>query len=57
MLLLISNGMAAPAKATAIRKKSLLRFAVTSDGHYGEKNTAFEKNFSAITNALNHLRF
>lgn len=54
MLLLMSNGIVTPAKATDIRKKSLLRFAVTSDGHYGEKNTPFEAYFSAITNALNN---
>ena len=46
MLLLMSNGMVTPAKAADIHKKSLLRFAVTSDGHYGEKNTAFEEYFS-----------
>lgn len=54
MLLLMSNGIVTPAKAKDIRKKSLLRFAVTSDGHYGEKNTPFEAYFSAITNALNN---
>ncbi len=53
MLLLMSNGMITPAKAAAIRKKSVLRFAVTSDGHYGENNTPFEANFSTITSALN----
>lgn len=54
ILLLMSNGMVTPAKAADIRKKSLLRFAITSDGHYGEKNTPFEKNFSAIIKALNN---
>lgn len=54
MLLLMPGGMVTPVKAAAIRKKSILRFAVTSDGHYGESNTPFEAYFSTMTNALNN---
>jgi 3',5'-cyclic AMP phosphodiesterase CpdA len=38
-----------------LRKKPLLRFIVASDGHYGQKDTEYEKNFSALTETINQL--
>jgi 3',5'-cyclic-AMP phosphodiesterase len=36
-----------------LEKKPVLRFAVASDGHYGQKDTGFEKYFSELTNHIN----
>lgn len=35
-------------------KKPVLRFAVASDGHYGQKDTAYEKFFSTLTDNINN---
>lgn len=35
-------------------KKTILRFAVASDGHYGQKDTEYEKFFSDIVQHINH---
>lgn len=53
MLLLMTNGMVNPLRALPVHSKSILRFAVTSDGHYGEANTPFGTYFSGITKTLN----
>jgi hypothetical protein len=37
-----------------ISKKPLLRFVVASDGHYGQKNTEYEKFFSELTQHINN---
>jgi hypothetical protein len=34
-------------------KKTILRFAVASDGHYGQKDTGYEKYFSDIVEHIN----
>jgi 3',5'-cyclic-AMP phosphodiesterase len=34
-------------------KKPILRFAVASDGHYGQKDTEYEKFFAEIVNNIN----
>jgi Icc protein len=34
-------------------KKTILRFAVASDGHYGQKDTEYEKYFSEIVGHIN----
>jgi 3',5'-cyclic-AMP phosphodiesterase len=36
-------------------KKPVLRFVVASDGHYGQKDTAYEKFFSDLTEKINLL--
>jgi len=38
-----------------ISKKPTLRFVVASDGHYGQKDTAFEKYFADVTGHINQL--
>lgn len=35
------------------KQKVILRFVVTSDGHYGQKDTAFEKYFETLVNRIN----
>lgn len=55
-LLLLANGSIRPASATDfIRKPSAdrFRFAVTSDGHYGENRTNFVDHFDKISQAIN----
>lgn len=55
--LLLANGKIVKAHdywLTAERKKQIrLRFAIASDGHYGEEGTDYERYFSAIVSALN----
>jgi DNA repair exonuclease SbcCD nuclease subunit len=41
-----------PAAADDLRKKSSLRFAIASDGHYGEKETQFDRHYE---NLVNHI--
>ena len=36
-----------------LAKKPILRFVVASDGHYGQKNTEYEKFFSVLTENIN----
>jgi 3',5'-cyclic-AMP phosphodiesterase len=36
-----------------LAKKTVLRFAVASDGHYGQKDTEYEKYFSEIVEHIN----
>jgi 3',5'-cyclic AMP phosphodiesterase CpdA len=36
-------------------RKPLLRFVVTSDGHYGQKDTKYDENFAAITSRINEM--
>lgn len=51
-LLLFANGSIA--KATAFNdKKALLRFAVASDGHYGENNTDFSTHYQTLVQSIN----
>jgi hypothetical protein len=38
-----------------LRKKPVLRFAVASDGHYGQKDTEYEKYFLELTDNINSL--
>jgi len=38
-----------------LRKKPVLRFVVASDGHYGQKDTAYEQFFSSLTDHINEL--
>ena len=35
-------------------KKPVLRFVVASDGHYGQKDTEYEKFFADITDNINY---
>jgi|GEM_PF-4558667 len=59
--LLLANGKIVKAHdywLTAERKKQIrLRFAIASDGHYGEEGTDYERYFSAIVSALNPRSF
>jgi predicted MPP superfamily phosphohydrolase len=36
-----------------LAKRPVLRFAVASDGHYGQKDTAYEKYFSEVVESIN----
>ena len=36
-------------------KKPVLRFVVASDGHYGQKNTEYEKYYAILVNRINEL--
>lgn len=36
-----------------LKKKPVLRFVVASDGHYGQKDTEYEKYFSTLTDSIN----
>ena len=38
-----------------LSKKPVLRFVVASDGHYGQKDTEFEKYFNELTGHINDL--
>jgi hypothetical protein len=42
------------AETNALRKKVKLRFAIASDGHYGQPGTAFDESFANIVNEINH---
>lgn len=37
-----------------LRKKPVLRFIVASDGHFGQKDTEYEKFFSTLTDNINN---
>lgn len=56
-MLLLANGRIAKAHEFLAdkmeRSKVLFRFAVASDGHYGQQGTDFENYFSAIVGAIN----
>ena len=55
-LIILSNGSfisLADGIDEAARKKVVLRFAVASDGHYGQKDTEYEKFFSEIVENIN----
>ncbi|HEX5023824.1 MAG TPA: metallophosphoesterase [Agriterribacter sp.] len=52
-LFLLSNGVGKTTNAKYFRQNAILRFAVTSDGHYGEPGTSFESNFNNVVNAIN----
>lgn len=53
-LLLMADGLIRPTRASLLnRNESLLRFAVTSDGHYGQANTHFSEYFSRISETIN----
>ena len=55
MLLLASGGLRKGALAFAAGGKPVLRFAVTSDGHYGEKGTPYDEYYPKIVGAINDL--
>lgn len=55
-MLLLANGKIIRANemtAEALRAKTVFRFAVASDGHYGEKGTDYESHFANMVNAVN----
>jgi len=52
-LALLANGSVARAASFGAQQKTLFRFAVTSDGHYGEKNTPFDDHFNTMVGAVN----
>jgi Icc protein len=55
-VLLVSGGgikYLSAAEANTLRKKVMFRFAVASDGHYGQPNTAYDDFFSNIVKAIN----
>lgn len=55
-LLLLANGSIRSARAADFRPAphaERFRFAVTSDGHYGEKGTSFVENFDRIRISIN----
>lgn len=41
------------AEVLSLKNKVVFRFAVASDGHYGQANTSFDDFFSQITNHIN----
>ena len=45
--------LAFPFRSRAAEKPFVLRFAVASDGHYGQPGTTYETDFQALTDALN----
>ena len=54
--LLLANGKIIRANeitAEALRARTLFRFAVASDGHYGEKGTDYENHFANLLSAIN----
>jgi hypothetical protein len=55
--LLLANGRIVKANNYFLseehRRKVKLRFAVASDGHYGQPNTEYEKFFSTIVSRIN----
>src|SRR5678815_5362904 len=55
--LLLANGRVVKAQEFLLteshRKKVRLRFAVASDGHYGQPGTEYEKFFSTIVSRIN----
>lgn len=62
MLLLMANGNIRSVQASPLDGTSLtghptqdnrFRFAITSDGHYGQPNTPFAENFDLITASIN----
>lgn len=56
-LVLLANGKIAKASELPVfsgeANRRLFRFAVTSDGHYGEKGTDYENHFKNIVTAIN----
>lgn len=55
-MLLMANGMVQPLKAAGfspLQAPNRFRFAVTSDGHYGQPKTPFEDYYSHISSAIN----
>lgn len=57
-LLLLSSGKIITLTGTYDewrRTKTILRFVVASDGHYGQKNTEYENYFSSLTENINRL--
>ncbi len=57
-LLILSNGKLVKLSNRYeewMRKKPTLRFVVASDGHYGQKDTAYEQYFSDLTSNINKL--
>jgi len=52
-LLLLTNGQWIKAESSYSKKKRLLRFAVASDGHYGQEGTDYENHFTRFVNAVN----
>jgi len=42
------------AETSALRKKVKFRFALASDGHYGQPGTAFDEHFSNMVTEINH---
>lgn len=55
LLLLTNGGVRSVSAADFSRTSSAdrFRFAITSDGHYGENRTSFADNFAKISNAIN----
>ena len=57
-LLLLSSGKIVNLAVTYeewMKSKAVLRFVVASDGHYGQKDTEYEKFFSSLTENVNRL--
>jgi hypothetical protein len=56
-LLLLANGRVVKAirqfTEEDLASRSLFRFAVASDGHYGEKGTEYEQYFSTLVSSIN----
>lgn len=54
-VLLTSGGfkLLQAAETNALRKKVVYRFALASDGHYGEKGIASDELYSAIVQHIN----
>src|SRR6478672_1694741 len=55
-LLILSNGSILSLTGDydeIAQKKVVLRFAVASDGHYGQKDTEYERFFSELTDNIN----
>lgn len=52
-LLILSNGLVVRAD-NVTDKKVIFRFAVASDGHYGEKNTDFHNHYQNLVQSINN---
>ncbi len=57
IVVLLANGKIVQASEEwlndSARKKTILRFVVASDGHYGQPGTDYENYFSALVNRIN----
>jgi len=57
MVLLLANGQITEAGRLGLesmdRRKPILRFAVASDGHYGQPDTPYQEYFTTLVNRIN----